>query len=263
MKIETKQVQVTPDMARAWLKKYNKNNRHVRDDAVSAYAQDMAEGHWEFTHQGIAFYEDGVLADGQHRLMAVVKANVPIKFLVTSGLPLNAGARVDQHAKRQAHDALKIGNIAAWSNRNIVAVARFLMANMGQETKPRSVSQIGDFINRYKDALEAVDQIVKLKKRHVTHSGIMACYVCALLAGESKEKLMRFAEIMYTGESLGPHENAPIRLREYLLMNPQSWNGQARAETCKRTMRAIKAFVDGQALSKLVMPNEFFYPVPR
>ena len=263
MKIETKQVTVTPDMAKNWLAKYNKRNRSVRDTAVENYAEDMKAGRWRFTHQGIAFYTDGCIADGQHRLMAVVKANVPVKFLVTNGLPVETGAILDQHARRQLHDAMVIGGLASWSNRNIIAISRFLMSEMGSNTKPRSVSEIAVFLNKYKDVLQQVDRLVISKKRHVTHSGILACYVCALFAGEPAEKIKRFADIMFSGESMGPPENAPIRLREHLMMNPQAWVGHGRVETCKRTMRAIKAFVDGQSLGKLVLPGEFYYPIPR
>ena len=38
------------------------------------------------THQGIAFDENGVLQDGQHRLCAIVSANKPVDMMVTSGL---------------------------------------------------------------------------------------------------------------------------------------------------------------------------------
>lgn len=262
MKIETKQVLVTPDMAKNWIKKYNTRNRHVRDAAVQSYANDMRSGKWAFTHQGIAFYSDGSLADGQHRLLAVVRANTPVKFLVTSGLPLEAGANVDQHARRQLHDALQIGGLIPWADRNIVAIARFLMSKMGSVTKPRNVNEVAVFLEKYKDTLLKVEEITNNKKRHVTHSGILACYVCALVAGVPEEKITRFAEIMYSGESNGPTENAPIRLREYLMMNPQSWSGMGRVETCLRAMRAIKAFVDGQPISKIVMPSDFIYPIP-
>lgn len=262
MKIETKTVLVTPEMATNWLKKYNKRNRHVRDSSVASYANDMRQGKWSFTHQGIAFYADGVLADGQHRLMAVARAGVPVKFLVTHGLPVEAGAAVDQHVRRQLHDALSIGGLAPWANRNIVAIARFLLSHMGSDSKPRAVSQLAEYLNKYQELLQAVDRLVISKKRHVTHSGILACYVCALHAGESPETIKRFADIMFSGESNGPTENAPIRLREYLMMNPGAWVGMGRVETCKRAMRAIKAFSDKQPLGKLVMPAELIYPIP-
>jgi hypothetical protein len=262
MKIETKQITVTPAMAKNWLSKFNNRNRNVRQSAVDNYATDMAAGKWHMTHQGIAFYADGVLADGQHRLLAVVKANVPVKFLVTNGLPQDSGAALDQHARRQLHDAMVIGGLAPWVNRNIVAIARFLMSDLGANTKPRSVSEVADYLNRHQVILQKVDRLVLAKKRHVTHSGVLACYVCALLAGEPDEKLKRFADIMFNGEASGPTENAPIKLRDYLMTTPTAWVGQSRVETCKRAMRTIKAFCHGQPLSKLVLPGEFMYPIP-
>jgi hypothetical protein len=249
-------------MAKSWLDKYNKRNRHVREGAIKNYADDMREGRWELTHQGIAFYEDGVLADGQHRLLAVIKANRDVPFMVTHGLPKKAGAVLDQHTKRQAHDAIAIGGLADGTNRNIVAITRFIMSGMGVYTKPRSVHDIAWFIKKYYEVLSKVDRMVLSKKRQVTHAGILSVYVCALLAGESEEKIARFTKVMYTGEPAGPHENAAIRLREYLLMTPNAWVGSIRAETCKRAMRALHAFVRGQPLGRLAAPAEFIYSVP-
>ena len=263
MKLSSKVVNVSPDMAKSWLSKYNKRNRHVREAAVSNYATDMKEGRWEFTHQGIAFYEDGVLADGQHRLLAVVKSGVSVPFMVTHGLPKKAGAILDQHTKRQAHDAITIGGLVNGVNRNMIAIARFLMSDMGSMTKPKSIADIAAFTTKYYDAIHTVDRMVLAKKRKITHSGILSVYVCALLAGEPSEKVKRFSQVMYSGEPHGPHENAAIRLREYLLMTPNAWTGSVRVETCKRAMRALHAFVREQSLGKLMQPAEFMYGVPK
>ena len=262
MKITTKVMTVTPSMAKSWLDKYNNRNRHTREAAIKNYAADMKAGRWTLTHQGIAFYDDGVLADGQHRLLAVVKANVDVPFIVTHGLPKHAGAVLDQHSKRQAHDAIAIGGLAAGSNRNIVAIARFLMSRMGVATKPRSVHDIAAFVNKHYEVLHKIDRMVLSKKRQVTHAGILAVYVCALLAGEPEEKVARFARVMYTGEPAGAQENSAVRLREYLLMTPNAWVGTSRSETCKRAMRALHSFVRNQPMARLTMPSEFIYPFP-
>lgn len=42
----------------------------------------MRRGDWLVTHQGIAFDTRGVLVDGQHRLGAVVEADVTVKIAV-------------------------------------------------------------------------------------------------------------------------------------------------------------------------------------
>jgi hypothetical protein len=72
---------VTPDMARTWLKN-NTNNHPVSARRV----QLIAKGKWCVTHQGIAFGPNGELYDGQHRLLAIVMANVPVPVLVTRGV---------------------------------------------------------------------------------------------------------------------------------------------------------------------------------
>jgi hypothetical protein len=75
--MRTDLVQITPDMARNMLTS-NPVNRRLSERAVSDLAKAILNNDWQITHQGIAFYDDGTLADGQHRLTAVVKANVPV-----------------------------------------------------------------------------------------------------------------------------------------------------------------------------------------
>lgn len=262
MKITTKVVNVSPVMAKNWLDKFNTRNRNLRDNAIKNFAEDMKSGRWTLTHQGIAFYDDGVLADGQHRLLAVVKANVEVPFIVTHGLPKEAGAVLDQHSKRQAHDAIAISGLAKGVNQNIVAITRFLMSRLGVDTKPKSVHKIAEFVNRHHEVLTKIDRLVLSKKRQVTPSGVLAVYVCALLAGEPEEKIARFARVMFTGEPAGAHENSAIRLREYLLMTPNAWVGMSRVETCKRAMRAIHSFVRETPMARLTLPSDFIYPIP-
>jgi hypothetical protein len=49
---------------------------------VRSLAEAMRRGDWIVTHQGIAFDIHGVLVDGQHRLAAVVEAEVPVEMTV-------------------------------------------------------------------------------------------------------------------------------------------------------------------------------------
>lgn len=91
---------VTPEWASECLKK-NKSNRPVRESTVLVYARQMMAGQWRLTHQGICFDSSGNLVDGQHRLNAVVRANVAVKMLVSvldseqtaASLPLDLGVK--------------------------------------------------------------------------------------------------------------------------------------------------------------------------
>ena len=82
---------ITPELA-ARLLEGNKNNRHLRESVVDAYAQDMLNGHWLLNNQGIGLGEDGSVIDGQHRLAAVVKSGCSVRMLVVGNLPVMGGS---------------------------------------------------------------------------------------------------------------------------------------------------------------------------
>lgn len=262
MKLKQKLVVVTPHQAKYWLDNCNLRNRNLRSIVVSQFAQDMINNRWKLHHQGIAFYEDGTLADGQHRLAAIVRANKPIELYVTTGLQHESAAVIDQGVTRKMHDAIRILGGNDWIDKHIVAMCRFLIGDMGKNTDPVSTNTVIDYANRYQYTLELVKSMTGTKKRYVTHAGLAACYACAIQAGIPEAKIKRFAEIMLKGEINGPKENAAIRLREYLISNPGCWIGRERLETCMRAQRAIDAFSKDQSLAKLYLPSSLTYPTP-
>lgn len=100
-------VTVTPEQAAKWLDR-NVANRTVRPSRVKEYAAAMQEGRWLYTADPIRFDEDGRLIDGQHRLMALVRADLPVDMHVVRGLSRDAQDAVDTGAARTASDQLKV-----------------------------------------------------------------------------------------------------------------------------------------------------------
>ncbi|MET8554828.1 hypothetical protein ABZV64_07630 [Streptomyces sp. NPDC004959] len=98
---------ITPELARDWLL-LNTQNRPLSKAFVQQIAQQIERGEWQLTHQGIAFDEDGALIDGQHRLAAIVKANVPVQCVVTRGVAKSAFTVMDTGRKRSGRDALAL-----------------------------------------------------------------------------------------------------------------------------------------------------------
>jgi hypothetical protein len=253
---------VTPEIAKAWLE-HNSLNRSLRDRVVAKYAADMKAGRWKTTHQGVAIYADGDLADGQHRLKAIISSGAAVPMLVTFGLDKSNGSGLDQHAPRLAHDAIRIGSGEHWIDKDVVAVSRSLMDRLGGENSCQiSTQQIMDFAIKHKPQILFALSLIARKRKALTSSGIVACYVCAFMAGEKAEMLRRFANIMATGEIEGPHENAAIRLREYLINTTGVWVSSERTHTGRRAQRAIQAFCAMQPLAKLYEPDDFLYPFP-
>lgn len=102
---------ITPAKAQNYLGQ-NTHNRHLRQTAVDAYARDMSAGVWQWNGDGIKIATDGTLLDGQHRLAAIVQAGVPVRLLVTSGLPVEAQETMDTGIHRTFADALSLRGYA-------------------------------------------------------------------------------------------------------------------------------------------------------
>lgn len=92
---------ITPKMASDILKveeekiaKGNYRQRTLRENTIHKYVTMMKANHWLLNNQGLGFDQEGNLIDGRHRLWAVKKANVPVKFVVVRGIPEYQNTRV-------------------------------------------------------------------------------------------------------------------------------------------------------------------------
>ena len=104
--MKTKQLLITPQIASDILRS-NKSNRKIRPYWVAELARQMSGGFWrEDTTETIKISASGNLIDGQHRLMALISANVSLNFLVASELDQEIYAFIDQGFKRSAGDVL-------------------------------------------------------------------------------------------------------------------------------------------------------------
>lgn len=106
-------IDVTPTHAETWLSR-NPNNRNIRKGMVEAHARDMLAGRWILNGESVKIDDTGHLLDGQHRLSAVVAAEVSVPMIVISGLPADVMATVDAGTKRTYVDALALA-INAWN----------------------------------------------------------------------------------------------------------------------------------------------------
>jgi hypothetical protein len=86
----------------------NTANRPLSRSTVRAFAEAMRRGDWLVTHQGIAFDTRGVLVDGQHRLAAVIEADVAVEMTVFTDVEADTFDVLDTGKKRNAADVLAI-----------------------------------------------------------------------------------------------------------------------------------------------------------
>jgi len=83
--------------------------RQRRATAVGqAYARDMRNGHWLFTGDAIRFTTQPELIDGQHRMKALIEADIALQMVCVFGLEPNAKHALDMGRKRSAADVLAL-----------------------------------------------------------------------------------------------------------------------------------------------------------
>ena len=120
--MKTELVNVTPALAREWLKR-NTKNRPLRPSHVETLRQAFARGEYVTTHQGIAFDLEDELVDGQHRLQAIslMPDGFSVTMLVTGGLDRDKAFPVIDatQAKRSTSDVLRV-------DRSVGETANFL-----------------------------------------------------------------------------------------------------------------------------------------
>lgn len=115
-------VKVTPRIAEAWLQK-NVINRPLRPGVVDTYANAMRRGEWQLSHQGVAFDEQGLLADGQHRLNAVLESGCTVEMVVWRNCPPDMFNVVDTGARRSNSDILGVSTALAATGAFLLKIA--------------------------------------------------------------------------------------------------------------------------------------------
>lgn len=199
---------------------HNLNNRNPKLRRVNAYATDMVNGKWRWTGEAIKFAADGRLLDGQNRLMAVMKADVPVKFLVIRNVSEHSQEVMDTGAPRSFADALKLRDEI--SVNQLAAVTRLIylweqgvnVFRAGSSTYPASIPTLFETLERHPDLRDSVKRGAGIA-RHTTLSVTCATFCYYILSTIDAEDADYFFDRLVDGVNLS--KDSPIRaLRDAL-----------------------------------------------
>lgn len=264
--MKTEIVTVTPEQAAAWLLT-STPNRHRSDGLVSKYAEDMKAGRWVTTHQGIAFNGHGDLIDGQHRLAAIVKAGVPVKFQVSREVSAEARRFIDIGRPRSLPDIWRMeSRFPNIQNLNLLAAtARRMLAGMVRRDSPASNETITEFTQTHEDALDAILRIMPsgTQTGRVVIAPVTATMARAYYSVDF-QRLEEFAACLISGFSNGPKDSSAILLRNLLkdMEKGQNRNAITNIQLYAKTESALASFVAESPLKILKAVSEEQYPLP-
>lgn len=197
----------------------NTHNRAPKESVVKRLTLEIQQN-WNLSASGIGVSFDGVLLDGQHRLLAHKNAGYPqIQAVLVTGLGRESQAVVDRHTKRGLADTLTLtGGVTITSG--TVAAANALLCIRGSMERDiafshKSSSVINDslvsrFIDLYHEQIEIVLRAVSSK------SAVVAAMFVYYM--HDPEKCLKLCGEVKTGADIA--QNSPAyRLRKYLADN--------------------------------------------
>lgn len=240
MKIE--KVFITPDFAKSILSTGNINNRRIAEPVVKRYAKQMANGAWrEDTCEPIKIAESGRLLDGQHRLLAIVRANTGVYLHVATGLNENIFDVIDTGKKRTGGDAISM--LGVKNGITVSAGIQFQDWVAKGGNSARSTLLNPEIVERYLQDSELWDECAavsqKLSKefsRALSDSWV--CGVLFLFAKIDKDDSFEFVRQLCTGR--GITNNTIHMLRKRLIDSRMS--SQFKLEETVKVAFIIKAW---------------------
>jgi hypothetical protein len=236
-------VNMTPALAQALLQR-NRKNRRISQGRVEVYSRDMAAGRWQFNNQGIAIGRDGELYDGQHRLLAILQADVTVPMLVVSGLDGGARVTIDQGRTRSVGDVMRIVD-GQKNGSTIVSWFRAIESLTAKRRLPLSHGMVQEQLARYDTSVKWFLANVP-RRRDLTRASVVGALLYAhRVAGED---VARFTKRYLSGVDLG--EGSPIlALRNYVTQRMHI-DDDPRLLSMK-TLRCVQAELCGETIERI------------
>jgi len=221
---------VTPSIAADILSR-NGQNRSIDQAFVGRLARDIRAGRWKVHHQGLAISPDGVLLDGQHRLSAIVLADIGVDIVVARGVRCDAFAAIDRGKTRTIGD---IVTLAGYNNSNLRAAALRVVAQW-ERGKISTTAHLtpGEILAVADRHSEGLDSFISLRADGLMPAGFFVAirYITAMDYPAASAK---FFSSLTTGENIATGDPA-FALRKRLLGNI--------ASKAKLPLRHVQALV--------------------
>ncbi len=257
---------VTPEMASDWLSHriYNRN-RKISKAVVAKYLNDMKQGRWRTTRQGLIFDTLGKIIDGQHRLSAVANGDVTVAFWIYPDEARDSFAVLDQGYKRTAAHLL-----ATPYSMHIASSARYLAALSDQD--PYSMPRFGRVTNpEIYNTVQIWPELTRMAELAVnvrTATGIIASPHLAVLAQAARtehgtpEKFEAWKRGLMGGDNLS-RTDPRLQLRNRFMRSGRMLTGSKNRDVVYGLIaKAWNAFAEGQQISILMWRvNEGVTPI--
>lgn len=248
---------ITPEVAKQMLET-NISNRDLNPEAAVVKA--IENGEWELNGATIAFDEDGILIDGQHRLVACAKLGIPIDTLVVRGVEHSAQVTMDTGMPRRLRDYTKM---RGYKNYTIVAscgqtlciidsydIRTYFMSHRGGKVTYKSAVNYIDsnYESRIKPLVNDIRAVQSRYKK--VNSGTLCAVFDALRAAKEEDYREFVSQLVGTSPAC-----VSVRLLQNALAANATTTDRARQLTQKHVaaymIKAWNAYMRGDDIKQL------------
>jgi hypothetical protein len=235
-------------------------NRSVQRFRVENYARQMSEGRWQMNGVPVIFNGERML-DGQHRMLAVIRADRAVPMLVVRGVNTSAFHTIDVGKTRSTADVLSVRGI---TNTALTAAAAALVmayerfgAPTTNQTFRFAQGEIADYVTanaeRWGQAVHAMQAA-----HQVVGAPAVLTALSYLVAGHPVERVEFFARLK-DGVNLGP--DSPILHLRRVLSDARTARKTTRMHIRMAvTIKAWNAYIQKRSMRLLRWKDDEEFP---
>lgn len=156
---------------------HNTNNRTVRKAAVADLKGMISRREWRNDHpHPIVFDTNRVLADGQHRLLAISQGGTPVVVTIVTGADPQVRQYIDTNQPRRLHDRMEFVDDRVVNRQIAVIINALVLLKRKTQSKTTPEEAKGIFAE-YEKSLIWCARLTGARNSRVTRAGACAALV--------------------------------------------------------------------------------------
>ncbi len=231
----------------------NTGNRRVNRRKVEQLVRQMQSGQFENTGEPVIVSAEGIVNNGQHRLLAIVEADAVLDMDVRFGIPRRAFSKTDTGTSRSIGDVLTIKGVRAGAQ--VSSAVRLLI--LYRRGLPEAVREFvtNDEVSQAFDGWRDIEEIVALVNAHAFPKPVRSTplYATAFLASRTsaRGKLEAWLDAVATGLDVA-RDSPAYQLRERLMRGVDAPVGtrEGQLERFALMIKSWNLWAKGEAIAK-------------
>jgi hypothetical protein len=211
----------------------------------------MIDGKWRLTHQGVALYKNGDIADGQHRLTAIVETGISCTMPIFKELDndIDTVLAIDCGKNRTVKDGAAISGSSITAADN--TLAKGFEFGYTSPFPKLSHSESYDLVIEHIDKIEAVNRMLKGSCKGITIAGVKVAIGILWESNRHREAdIKSFCKTLVSGEYETDVMINAVRLRNKLLTDKYN-SGALRDKAYLMTIYALNKTLEGTKIERI------------